>query len=49
MNVFLCWVIDMVVCFVSILDWVLCLVLGVLMLIGLVVFKSVGGDGLVFV
>jgi rod shape determining protein RodA len=48
MKVFLRWATDMVVRFSSSLDWVLCLALGMLMLIGLAVLKSAGGDGLVF-
>ena len=48
MRVFLRWATDMVVRFVSTLDWVLCLALGSLMLIGLSVLKSAGGDSLVF-
>ncbi|MGL4691490.1 MAG: FtsW/RodA/SpoVE family cell cycle protein, partial [Stenotrophomonas maltophilia] len=48
MKVFLRWAVDMAVRFSSSLDWVLCLALGALMLIGLAVLKSAGGDGLVF-
>ena len=48
MKVFLRWAVDMAVRFSSSLDWVLCLALAALMLMGLAVLKSAGGDGLVF-
>lgn len=47
MRVFLRWAGDMLRRFFSTLDWVLCLALGALMVIGLATLKSAGGDGLV--
>lgn len=47
MKVFLRWAGDMLRRFFSTLDWVLCLALGALMVIGLATLKSAGGDGLV--
>ena len=47
MRVFLRWAGDMLRRFFSTLDWVLCLALGALMVIGLATLKSAGGDSLV--
>jgi len=47
MRVFLRWAGDMLRRFFSTLDWVLCLALGTLMVIGLATLKSAGGDSLV--
>jgi len=41
------WLAELAGRFLRTLDWVLCLALGALMLIGLAVLKSAGGDGLV--
>ena len=47
MSDFLRWAGDMLRRFFSSLDWVLCLALGMLMVIGLATLKSAGGDSLV--
>ena len=47
MRIFLRWAGDMLRRFFSTLDWVLCLALGALMVIGLATLKSAGGDSLV--
>ncbi|NEL81088.1 MAG: rod shape-determining protein RodA, partial [Xanthomonas perforans] len=43
MSDILRWLVDMVARFTRSLDWVLCLALGALMVIGLSVLKSAGG------